>query len=210
MVGTWRAEGIYPQREWTLVPSDLGQGADTWVSTECARVREWFGSNASRQSDEDVRRVLTDSLAGIGEPGRLVTMLHWPMTVPIASRVRVVLAEAGDLDVEAWEKSGFDVDECIGAAMGPGIKCVASRDETVDGQDLHLSTAVYAFSGDTGGVGLIVESGLPLAFQLTITQMPVILSSLSLFDPDGRPFEASPVPGLTRNHVDEWEHLSNA
>lgn len=210
MVGTWRAEGIHPQREWTFVPSDLGQGAEAWVSTECARVREWFGTNASRQSDEDVRRILTDSLATIGEPGRLVTMLHWPMTVPIASRVRLVLAEPGDLDVQAWEKSGFDVDECIGAAIGPGIKCIASRDESIDGRDLHLSTAVYAFSGASGGVGLIVESGLPLAFQLTIAQMPIILSSLSLIDPDGRTFEADPVPGLTRNHVDEWEHLSNA
>jgi len=210
VVGTWRAEGIHPQREWTLVPSELGEGADAWVSTECARVREWFGNNASQRSDEDVRRILTDSLASLGEPGRLVTMLHWPMTVPIVSRVRVVLAEAGDLDVKAWEKSGFDVDECIGAAIGPGIKCVASRDESIDGHDLHLSTAVYAFSGDAGGVGLIVESGLPLAFQLTITQMPIILSSLSLLDPDGRPFEASPVPGLTRNQVDEWEHVSNA
>jgi hypothetical protein len=210
VVGTWRAEGIYPQREWTLVPNESEQGADSWVTTECARVRDWFGNNASRQADEEVRRILTDSLATLGEPGRLVTMLHWPMTVPIVSRVRVVLAEAGDLDVKAWEKSGFDVDECIGAAIGPGIKCVASRDESVDGHDLHLSTAVYAFSGDAGGVGLIVESGLPLAFQLTISQMPIILSSLSLLDPDGRAFEANPVPGLTRNQVDEWEHLSNA
>lgn len=210
MVGTWRAEGIYPQREWTLIPSDLGQDADAWVSSECARVREWFGEDASQRSDEDVRRILTDSLATIGEPGRLVTMLHWPLTVPIPSRVRLVLAEAGDLDVKAWEKSGFDVDECIGAAVGPGIKCIASRDESVDGHDLHLSTAVYAFSGESGGVGLIVESGVPLAFQLTIAQMPIILSSLSLFDPDGRPFEARPVPGLTRNQVDEWEQVSNA
>ena len=188
MVGTWRAEGIYPQREWTLIPSDLGQDADAWVSSECARVRKWFGEDASQRSDEDVRRILTDSLATIGEPGRLVTMLHWPLTVPIPSRVRLVLAAAGDLDVKAWEKSGFDVDECIGAAVGPGIKCIASRDESVDGHDLHLSTAVYAFSGESGGVGLIVESGVPLAFQLTIAQMPIILSSLSLIDPDGRPY----------------------
>jgi hypothetical protein len=123
----------------------------------------------------------------------------------------VVLAAGGPLDQGIWKQAGFEVDEYPGARIGPALKCIASRDEASAGRrSLHLSTAAFVFAASDAGVMVVVEAGSREIFELTLARMPLILSTLAIYGPDGMEFKSDPVPGVTRNLSDEWENISNA
>lgn len=203
----WTAEGIYPEDNWSLSPRD-STDQDTWVRDECARLAPRWDEPSTAQA------VVEDTLNGVfplaAGAGTLATLVHWPLSVPVSSRVRVVLAGGEPYAPEEWRQAGFDIDEYPGAELGPGIKCLATRDEEVHRVLYHLSTAVYAFSAASGSVLVIVESGERRVFEMTVAQMPLILSNLRVIQPNGAPFVADPVPGITRSEADEWELSSNA
>lgn len=206
---SWHVEGLHPNTGWTLIPSTDLVDVQQWVDEECDRVRQWWDGVWGPGAERDVRAVLGQSVAPV-ETGTLCTWAHWPLPVPVTSRVRVMLAAGPTAGVEEWEEAGFDVDEYPGAALGPGLKCLASRDENVDGETLHLSTAVYAFAARDAGVLVIVESGARMAFELTLAGLPIILATLKVVRPDGKEFVAEPVLGLTRDQGDEWSDRSHA
>lgn len=206
---SWHVEGLHPDTQWSLVPSTDLVDAQEWVDEECARVREWWDGAWEPRVERDVRAVLAQSVAPV-ETGTLCTWVHWPLPVPVTSRVRIMLASGPPVGAEAWEEAGFDVDEYPGAGFGPGLKCLASRDEHIGGETLHLSTAVYAFAARDGGVLVVVESGARKAFELTLAQLPIILSTLKIVRPDGHEFISEPVADVTRHTADEWGGLSHA
>lgn len=207
----WRAEGSYPTQGWTLVP-EHESGLGDWVESETERVRAWWGDDApGGESGEALRDMLQGSYLAVREPGTLTTMLHWPLPLPVPSRVRVVLAKGGPVDRGIWEQAGFEVDEYPGARIGPALKCVASRDEDSAGRrSLHLSTAAFVFASSDAGAMVVVEAGSREVFQLTLSRMPVILSTLTIYGPDGKEFQSDPVPGVSRDISDEWENIPNA
>lgn len=206
----WRAEGDYPAQNWTLIPDNV-DGAGDWVDREAERIRGWWDDTVwESRAVPALRDTLNDSVMAVREPGTLTTMLHWPLPLPVPSRVRVMLATGGTVEHRVWEQAGFAVDEYPGARMGPGLKCIASRDEVVDGRDLHLSTAAFVFGASTAGVVLVVESGSREVFEFTLSRIPVILSTLRVYGPDGLELKSNPVAGVSRNLKDEWEIVPNA
>lgn len=210
MEKAWRAEGRYPVQGWTIVP-EYEDGSADWIDGEAERIQAWWDEDArGGRSDETVRELLSESFSGVREPGTLATMLHWPLPIPIPSRVRVMLATGSPVDRSAWEQAGFDVDEYPGSRIGPALKGVASRDEVAEGRNLHLSTAVFVHAASSAGVVVVVEAGSPQVFQLTLSRIPLILSTLTIYRPDGSEFKSEPVPGVTRNPSDEWENVLNA
>lgn len=211
MEAEWLAEGVLPQSGWTRVPSEGIGDPEEWFHSETARIRSWWGEEAWGPGVEaSIRDALVDAVAKAVEPGTLSAMLHWPLDVPVPSRVRILLAAGSPLDASGWREAGFDVDEYPGAGLGPGLKCVALREETINGEDLQLFTAVYAFSDESGSVLVIAEAGSREVFQMTMAGLPVLLSSLQVTGPNGKRFAADPVPTVTRKPTDEWESISNA
>lgn len=203
----WTAEGIYPEDNWSLsLPDSTDQ--DSWVRDECARLApRWDDPSTAQAVVEDTLNSVFPLAAGAGT---LATLVHWPLSVPVSSRVRVVVAGGEPYAPEEWRQAGFDIDEYPGAELGPGLKCLATRDEEVHRVLYHLSTAVYAFSAASGSVLVIVESSERRVFEMTVAQMPLILSNLRVTQPNGAPFVSDPVPGITRSEADEWELSSNA
>ena len=211
MDAEWLAEGVLPQSGWTRVPGEGIGEPEEWFQSETARIRSWWGEEAWGPGVEaSVRDALTDAVAKAAELGTLSVMLHWPLDVPVPSRVRILLAAGAPLDPSGWREAGFEVDEYPGAGLGPGLKCVAVRKETINGEVLQLFTAVYAFSDESGSVLIIVEAGAQEVFQMTMAGIPVLLSSLQVTGPTGKKFAGNPVPSVTRKPTDEWESISNA
>lgn len=211
MEAKWLAEGVLPQSGWTRVPGEGIGEPEKWFQSEITRIRSWWGEEAWGPGVEAaIRDALTDAVAKASELGTLSVMLHWPLDIPVPSRVRIVLAAGAPLDASGWRDAGFDVDEYPGAALGPGLKCVALREETINGADLQLFTAVYAFGDESGSVLVIAEAGSQEVFQLTMAGLPVLLSTLRVTEPNGKQFAADPVPTVTRKPTDEWESISNA
>jgi len=207
MEDEWTAEGIYPDDNWSLSPRD-SKDQDTWVRNECARLAARWEDPSTAQA------VVEDTLNGVfalaAGAGTLATLVHWPLSLPASSRIRVILANGEPYAPEEWRQAGFDIDEYPGAEIGPGIKCLATRDEEIHRVLYHLSTAVYAFSAASGSVLVIVESGERRVFEMTMAQMPLILSNLRVTQPNGDPFVSAAVPGVTRSEADEWELSPNA
>lgn len=211
MEAEWLAEGVLPQSDWTRVPRERTGEPEEWFQSEIARIRSWWGEEAWGPGVETaVREALTDAVAKAVEQGTLSVMLHWPLDVPVPTRVRIVLAAGAPLDVAGWREAGFDVDEYPGAGLGPGLKCVAVREETINGEKLQLFTAVYSFSAASGSVLVIAEAGSREIFQMTMAGLPVLLSTLQVTEPNGQRFAADPVSTVTRKPTDEWESISNA
>lgn len=210
MENRWRVEGLYPVQGWTLVPgNESNSGA--WVEGEFERIVSWWDDNARGElAEQALRDTLNESLSVAREPGTLTTLLHWPLPLPVPSRVRVVPATGGPVDPRIWVEAGFDVDEYPGARMGPALKCIASRDEVSEGRSLHLSTAAFVFSASDLGLVVVIESGSREIFQFTLSRVPLLLSTLSVYRPDGLEFKSDPVSGITRNLNDEWESVPNA
>jgi hypothetical protein len=208
----WRIEGVYPEDGWTYAACDLETDINQWVETEEKRLRNWWGEAwAQDEAANDLNgAALRDAYNAAHVPGTLIAMLHWPLPLPLPSRIRVELASGSPVTVQAWQDAGFDVDEWSGSALGPGLKCIAARDEVIDGVALHLSTAAYVFANQDGGVMVTVESGTREVFDLTLAKMPAILSTLTLYLPGGVRFFASDVKGMTRNAMDEWEKVTDA
>jgi hypothetical protein len=207
MEDEWTAEGIYPDENWSLSPRD-STDQDAWMRNECARLASrWDDPVAARAAVEDT---LSSVFPLAAEAGTLATLVHWPLSVPASSRVRVVLAAGEPYAPKEWRQAGFDIDEYPGAEMGPGLKCLARRDEEIHRVLYHLSTAVYAFTSASRSVLVIVESGERRVFEMTLAQMPLILSNLRVNQSNGEPFVSETVPGITRSDADEWELYSNA
>lgn len=209
---TWRIEGLYPEDGWVYAACDLETDLDEWVVSHEAKLAGRWGEVWPQ--DEEARlandAALRDIYRAAHEPGTLIGMLHWPLPLPLASRVRVALAAGPPAPVAAWQEAGFDVDEWIGSSLGPGLKCIAERNETIGGVPRHLSTAAYVFASQEGGVLVTVESGSREVFDLTLARMPVLLSTLKLYLPGGVQFVASEVDGMTRSSTDEWKQVSDA
>lgn len=210
MEQAWRADGVYPADNWSDVPATSGQAGEEWIATECARISAELGDSWTADVQREFRRLLANALESANEPGTLLTMLHWPVALPLISRVRVLLADGAPFDPRAWESAGFDVSEYPGAELGPGAVCLASREVGVGDNGLQLHTAAYAFSSGSDGIAVIVESGSKEVFELTVAFMPVILGNMRITQPNGVVFEAKPIAGITRDVVDEWKVANHA
>lgn len=209
---TWRIDGVYPEQGWSCAACDLETDVDQWIASEEMRLRTWWVDAWAQDeaANRANRAALKDTYDSAHEPGMLVAMSHWPLPVPLPSRIRIAIASGPPAPVSAWRDAGFDVDEWIGSSLGPGLKCIAERDEVVNGNAVHLSTAAYVFAAQDGGVMVTVEAGTREVFDLTLARMPVLLSNLALYLPGGARFVASDVDGMTRNTMDEWEKVSDA
>ncbi|MBC7278226.1 hypothetical protein [Nocardioides sp.] len=210
MERVWRADGVYPADNWSEIPATSGQMGDEWIAAECTRIRAALGDNWTADVQREFRRLLANALESSNEPGTLLTMLHWPVALPLISRVRVLLADGAPFDPKAWERAGFDVSEYPGAELGPGAVCLATRDVGVGDNRSQFHTAAYAFSSGSDGIAVIVESGSREVFELTVAFMPAILGNMRITQPNGGAFESKPIPGVTRDIVDEWKVANHA
>lgn len=211
MPETWEAEMAQPSERWIWVPN-AGEldtsGAETWVEDVLASLRDTWDGEWTDEVDPGARALLAHHLAGDLHPGTLAAMLHWPLPAPVVSRVRVVLGGGEPTSPEEWRQQGFDVDEYAGAALGPGLRCLASRTGEIDGETVEFLTGIFVFSTQEVSVMVVVEAGAPEIFGLTIADMPLFLAELEVVRPDGTPFSAEPVPGVTSDPFDAWEDPS--
>lgn len=209
--GHWRAGAIIPEDDWTVVPDNNHEEYADWPAEECARICQRF---AESQGDASAEEIVSETLKlalSVRQPDTLLTLLHWPLPLPAASIVRVLIASDIPGTPHDWERHGFLVDECSGRHLGPGIKCVAERSECLGGETQSLLTAAYQFSREDGlGVIVVAESGVREIFQLTAGAMPTVLAGLRILQPDGEEFVGGPVRGISRMPIDEWEVPANA
>ncbi|GGU23001.1 hypothetical protein [Nocardioides albus] len=210
MERAWRADGVYPADNWSEVPAISGQMGDEWIATECRRISAELGDGWTVDVQSEFRRLLANAVESANEAGTLLTILHWPVALPLISRVRVLLADGSPFDPKAWEGAGFDVSEFPGAELGPGAVCLASREVGAGDDRSQFHTAAYAFSSGSDGIAVIVESGSREVFELTVAFMPAILGNMRITQPNGVVFEAKPIPGITRDIVDEWKVANHA
>lgn len=209
MSTAWQVSGVSTGDRWTTVQRQ-NPASGSWLSAEIQRLQSLWTGYDVEESSRQVAEILTDSFELFEDSSTVIVLIHWPMSVPVPCRVRVAVAGADALGVQEWRALGFEVDEYPGSSLGPGLHCHATRDETVDGNDVHLSTSVYAFTNSVGSVMVIVESGVRDAYLATLLQMPRFLSNLNVSREDGDSFVAQPVAGVTRAQADEWEVVSNA
>lgn len=208
MSKTWNAEIPQATERWILLPN-TGEAdvSETWVEEALTRLRGSWGDAWSDEIDAPARDLLTHHLADDLHPATLAALLHWPVPAAAVSRVRIVLG-SGPVKADEWQQMGFDVDEYSEAALGPGLRCLASQTAEVDGENVELVTCIFVFAADEVSVMVVVEAGGPEIFGLTFVEMPQFLADLEVFGPDGTPFSALPVPGVTSDPFDVWEDSS--
>lgn len=209
MSTSWQISGVYAGERWTILHPP-GMAPDSWLSDEVGRLDELWTETDKVEAAREVTEVLNDTADLLADPSMVLALIHWPMSVPVPCRVRVAVADADALGLEEWRSLGYEVDECLGSSLGPGIHCHATRDEVVHGWPVHVSTSVFVFTNAIGSVLVIVESGVRDAYLATMLEIPRFLSGLAVSREDGQVFIADPVPGVTRNQADEWEYVSNA
>lgn len=211
MQETWRAEGLYSSDRWTQVLDTGGADAEsveTWIERELEDLRGAWGGAWNEDVAHEAGSLLRHNVASDLHPGTLVSLLHWPVPATAVSRVRIVLGDGEPVEVAEWKQMGFDVDEYSGAGLGPGLRCLAAHDEEVDGQHAQLHTAVFVFAAQDSSVMVVVEASEREVFGFTCAEMPLLLSTLEVVRPDGTPFSAQPVPGVTSDPLDAWEDSS--
>lgn len=205
MQETWRAEGLHPEERWTQIPDARGADTadvETWIDDELEKIQGWWGEAWSDDVDQETRALLRSNLAIDLPPGTLMCLMHWPVPAPTVSRVRIAVGDGGAVGVAEWEQMGFEVDEYADASLGPGLKCLTSQ--TGEG-GVEVHTGIFVFAAEEFSVMVIVEAISPEAFGFTFTEVPLVLSTLEIIQPDGTPFAARPVPGLTHDPLDYWE-----
>lgn len=209
MSTSWQISGVHAGERWTAVQA-TSMASDSWLSDEVARLEKLWTGTDKDEAAREVTEILNDAVGLLADPSMVLTLVHWPMSVPVPCRVRVAVADADALGLKEWRGLGYEVDEYPGSSLGPGIHCHATRDEVVHGSPLHVSTSVFAFTNAIGSVMVIVESGVRDAYLATMLEIPVFLSRLEVSREDGEVFVANPVPGVSRDQADEWESLSDA
>lgn len=209
MAQTWQAEIPQASERWIQVPGETHtEGAETWVEETLTRLRASWGGAWNDEIDPEVRALLARHLTDDLHSATLASLLHWPVPAAAVSRVRIVLGSGGPVEADEWRQMGFDVDEYSEAALGPGLRCLATQTAEVDGENVELVTGIFVFAADEVSVMVVVEAGGPEIFGLTFTEMPRFLEDLEVFGPDGTPFSAQPVPGVPSDPFDVWEDSS--
>ena len=205
---TWNAE-IPRAERWVLLPrTGEADEAESWAEEALSSLRSSWGEAWSAEVDAPARDLLTRHLGDDLHPATLATLLHWPAPAAAVSRVRIVLGSGGPVEADEWQQMGFDVEEYADAALGPGLRCLASQTAEVDGENVELVTCVFVFATEEISVMVVVEAGAPEIFGLTFAEMPAFLADLEVFGPDGTPFSALPVSGVTSDPFDVWEDSS--
>lgn len=205
MQEAWSAEGLHPEERWIQVPDARGADAadvETWIDGELEKIQGWWGEAWTDDIVQETRALLTSNLAIELPPGTLMCLLHCPVPAPVVSRVRVAVGDGGPVGVAEWEQMGFEVDAYSDASLGPGLRCLSSQ--TGEG-GVEVHTGVFVFAAEEFSVMVVVEAISPEVFGFTFTEVPLILSTLDVIQPDGAPFTAQPVPGLTHDPLDVWE-----
>lgn len=205
MQEAWRAEGLHPEERWIQVPDARGADTadvETWIDGEVEKIQGWWGEAWTDDIVQETRALLRSNLAIELPPGTLMCLLHWPVPAPVVSRVRIAVGDGGPVGVAEWEQMGFEVDAYSDASLGPGLKCLSSQ-AGESGVEVH--TGVFVFAAEEFSVMVVVEAISPEVFGFTFTEVPLILSTLDVIRPDGAPFTAQPVPGLTHDPLDVWE-----
>ena len=211
MSETWNAEIPQATERWILLPNAGeadAEGAETWVEEALTRLRGSWGEAWSDETDSPARALLAQHLADDLHPATLAALLHWPVPAAAVSRVRIVLGSGDPVEADEWQQMGFDVEEYAEAALGPGLRCLASQTGEIDGENVELVTGIFVFATEEISVMVVVEAGGPEIFGLTFAEMPLFLAELEVFGPDGTPFSALPVSGVTSDPFDVWEDSS--
>lgn len=208
MADEWMASVWPASPGWITVPAGLSERqADAWVEHSLSELRDQWDDQWPSNEEQEGRNLLRAAVRRRTDDEILVLMF-WPYPHPIAVRLNVRAFPS--MPLTTWVDEGFEIDGFDGAALGPGVRCIAQTDADIAGEQRRVITAQFLFDDGEFQLQVEVEPTFVELYSHLSVEIASLVESLEIRRSAGVPFTPRAVPGYNLPLMDTLDGVGDA